>query len=31
MMYFAIIFISPPYFLLRKKWGGFIINSFISL
>lgn len=30
-MYFVIIFISPLYFLLRKKWGGFIINTIIYL
>lgn len=31
MMYFVIIFISPLYFLLRKKWGGFILNSILYL
>lgn len=26
MMYLIVIFISPLYFLLRQKWGGFILN-----
>ena len=26
-MYLTAIFISPLYFLLRKKWLGFILNS----
>lgn len=29
MIYLAIIFISPLYFLVRKKWGGFILNSIL--
>ena len=29
MMYLCIIFISPVYFLARKKWGGFILNSIL--
>jgi hypothetical protein len=29
MMYLAIIFISPVYFLARGKWGGFILNSIL--
>lgn len=28
MSILCIIFIPPLYFLLRKKWGAFIINSF---
>lgn len=31
MMYLAVIFISPLYFLIRKKWGGFILNSILYL
>ena len=31
MMYLTIIFISPLYFLIRKKWGGFILNSILYL
>ena len=31
MMYLIIIFISPLYFLIRKKWGGFILNSILYL
>ena len=27
MTYLCIIFIPPVYFLTRKKWGGFILNS----
>lgn len=27
MMYLAIIFIPPVYFLSRNKWGGFFLNS----
>lgn len=26
MMYLIIIFASPLYFVLRKKWGAFILN-----
>ena len=29
MMYLVCIFVSPLYFLIRKKWGGFIINSIL--
>lgn len=29
MTYLAIIFIPPLYFLARKKWGGFILNSIL--
>lgn len=28
-MYLAIIFIPPAYFIARKKWGGFILNSIL--
>lgn len=28
-MYLCIIFIPPLYFLTRKKWGGFILNSIL--
>ncbi len=27
MLYLALIFIPPVYFLARKKWGGFFLNS----
>lgn len=27
MMYLVAIFIPPVYFIVRKKWGGFVINS----
>lgn len=27
MMYLCIILIPPAYFLARKKWGGFFLNS----
>jgi len=30
-MYFIIIFIPPLYFLIRKKWGGFIINLILMI
>ena len=26
-MYFVVFFVSPLYFLLRKRWGGFLINA----
>lgn len=26
MMYLTVIFVSPLYFLIRKKWGGFVLN-----
>jgi hypothetical protein len=29
MIYLCLIFIPPLYFLIRKKWGGFILNSFL--
>jgi hypothetical protein len=29
MMYLCIIFAPPVYFLARKKWGGFILNSIL--
>ena len=29
MIYFALIFIPPAYFISRKKWGGFILNSIL--
>jgi len=28
-MYLIIILASPVYFLTRKKWGGFILNSLL--
>jgi hypothetical protein len=28
-MYLAIIFVPPVYFIARKKWGGFILNSIL--
>lgn len=31
MMYLTILFVSPVYFLIRKKWAGFILNSFLYL
>ena len=27
MIYLVALFLSPLYFLLRGKWGGFILNS----
>ena len=27
MMYLCLIFIPPLYFLIRKKWPGFVLNS----
>jgi hypothetical protein len=27
VIYFALIFIPPAYFISRKKWGGFFLNS----
>ncbi len=27
MIYLCLIFISPAYFITRRKWGGFILNS----
>ena len=29
MIYLAIIFIPPVYFLSRKKWGGLCLNAFL--
>ncbi len=29
MIYLCIIFIPPVYFLTRKKWGGFVLNSIL--
>jgi hypothetical protein len=29
MIYLCLIFIPPVYFLTRKKWGGFILNSIL--
>jgi hypothetical protein len=28
-VYFIILFLSPLYFLLRKKWGGFVANAIL--
>lgn len=28
MKYLVAFFIPPLYFLMRKKWGGFVVNSF---
>ncbi len=30
-MYFVVIFVSPAYFLVRKKWGGFVLNAILYL
>jgi len=29
MMYLCIIFASPVYFIVRQKWGGFVLNSIL--
>lgn len=29
MIYLCLIFIPPVYFLTRKKWAGFILNSIL--
>lgn len=29
MTYLCILFLSPAYFLSRKKWGGFFLNSIL--
>ena len=29
MMYLVVLFFPPIYFLVRKKWGGFILNSIL--
>ena len=31
MMYLVIIFVSPLYFIFRKKWGAFILNTILYL
>ena len=31
MMYFVVLFVSPLYFALRGKWGGFILNAILYL
>ncbi|SRR6266849_2425882 len=28
-MYFVVLFVPPLYFLLRKRWGGFLVNAFL--
>lgn len=30
-MYVIAFFVSPLYFLIRGKWGGFVINLFLYL
>ncbi len=29
MMYLVILFASPIYFIVRKKWGAFVLNSIL--
>ena len=29
MTYLCIIFVPPLYFLVRKKWGGFLLSSIL--
>lgn len=29
MMYLIIIFCSPLYFIIRRKWGAFILNAIL--
>ena len=29
MMYLCVIFVPPVYFIARKKWGGFVLNSIL--
>ncbi|HEX3625914.1 MAG TPA: hypothetical protein VH280_10870 [Verrucomicrobiae bacterium] len=29
MMYLALIFVPPIYFVARKRWGGFVLNSIL--
>ena len=29
MMYLCIIFLPPVYFIARKKWPGFVLNSIL--
>ena len=31
MMYLIVIFVSPVYFLIRKKWGAFVLNAILYL
>jgi uncharacterized membrane protein len=31
MMYLVVIFVSPLYFALRKKWGAFVLNALLYL
>jgi len=28
-MFFVVLFFSPLYFLLRRKWGGFVVSAFL--
>lgn len=28
MMYLCLFFVSPAYFLSRRRWGGFFVNAF---
>jgi len=30
-MFFIVIFIPPLYFVLRKKWGAFIVNLILMI
>ncbi len=30
-MYLAIVFVSPLYFAIRKKWGAFVLNALLYL
>lgn len=29
MMYLCLIFVSPLYFVSRRRWGGFFLNSIL--
>ena len=31
MIFLVIVFVSPLYFLVKKRWGGFVLNSFLYL
>jgi len=31
MMYLVVVFCPPIYFLVRKKWGGFVLNSILLI
>lgn len=31
MMYFVVVFLPPLYFLIRKKWGGFILSAILMI